>query len=242
MHVLRGGRGSESAGVHTYIVDKNGRQVPQGESGELWVAGWQVGLGYLNRPDKTAEVFIPNPFEKEPEFARIYRTGDIVRQRADGKIEYLGRRDGQVKIRGFRIELKEVEAVIREFTGIRDVTVQAFDEPGAGGGKFLAAYIVSDKEIDIQELDAFIADKKPPYMVPAVTMQIEAIPLNVNQKVDVKALPPSECPGRGTGGPCKGYGWNRRLRPYRASLLQWPILPQRPQASNGTVQEIRHRA
>lgn len=179
-------------GVHTYIVDKDGRQVPQGESGELWVAGWQVGLGYLNRPDKTAEVFIPNPFEKDPEFARIYRTGDIVRQRADGKIEYLGRRDGQVKIRGFRIELKEVEAVIREFPGIRDVTVQAFDEPGAGGGKFLAAYIVSDKEINIQELDSFIADKKPPYMVPAVTMQIEAIPLNVNQKVDVKALPKPE--------------------------------------------------
>ena len=187
-------------GVHTYIVDKEGRQVPQGESGELWVAGWQVGLGYLNRPDKTAEVFISNPFEKDPEFARIYRTGDIVRQRSDGKIEYLGRRDGQVKIRGFRIELKEVEAVIREFPGIRDVTVQAFDEPGAGGGKFLAAYIVSDKEIDIQELDAFIADKKPPYMVPAVTMQIEAIPLNVNQKVDVKALPKPEPKERKTEG------------------------------------------
>ena len=178
-------------GIKTYVV-KDNRQVPQGETGELWIAGLQVGLGYLNRPDKTAEVFIDNPFDKDPDYARIYRTGDIVRMREDGKIEFVGRKDGQVKIRGFRIELKEVEAVIREFPGIEDVTVQAFDEAGAGAGKYLAAYIVSSKEIDIQELNEFIAGKKPPYMVPAVTMQIESIPLNVNQKVDVKALPKPE--------------------------------------------------
>ncbi len=179
-------------GVHTYIVDKDGKQVAQGENGELWIVGEQVGDGYLNRPDKTAEAFLTNPFDKDPAYSRVYRTGDIVRQRADGKIEFVGRKDGQVKIRGFRIELKEVEAVIREFPGIKDVTVQAFDEPGAGAGKFLAAYVVSDKEVNVQELDQFIADKKPPYMVPAVTMQIDAIPLNVNQKVDVKALPKPE--------------------------------------------------
>ena len=177
--------------IHTYIV-KDGKQVPKGESGELWIAGTQVGLGYLNRPDKTAEVFVDNPFEKDPLYARVYRTGDIVREREDGKIEFMGRKDGQVKIRGFRIELKEVEAIIREFPDIQDVTVQAFDEPGVGAGKFLAAYIVSPKEINIQELDEFIASKKPPYMVPAVTMQIDAIPLNVNQKVDVRALPKPE--------------------------------------------------
>ena len=179
-------------GIHTYVVDKDGHQVPDGENGELWIAGRQVGMGYLNRPDKTAEVFLENPFDKDPDYARVYRTGDIVRYRPDGKIEYVGRRDGQVKIRGFRIELKEVEAVIREFPGIKDVTVQAFDEPGAGAGKFLAAYIVSPDEINIQELNEFIASKKPPYMVPAVTMQIDTIPLNVNQKVDVKALPRPE--------------------------------------------------
>ncbi len=179
-------------GIRTYIVDKDGKQVTPGEKGELWIVGEQVGDGYLNRPDKTAEAFLTNPFDNDPSYARVYRTGDIVRQRADGKIEFVGRKDGQVKIRGFRIELKEVEAVIREFPGIKDVTVQAFDEPGAGAGKFLAAYVVSDKEVDIQELDAFIAGKKPPYMVPAVIMQIDAIPLNVNQKVDVKALPKPE--------------------------------------------------
>ena len=178
-------------GIHAYVV-QDGKQVPKGENGELWIAGLQVGLGYLNRPDKTAEVFVDNPFDQDPDYARAYRTGDIVRIREDGKIEFVGRKDGQVKIRGFRIELKEVEAVIREFPGIKDVTVQAFDEPGVGAGKFLAAYVVSDSEVNIEELDAFIADRKPPYMVPAVTVQIEAIPLNVNQKVDVKALPKPE--------------------------------------------------
>ena len=179
-------------GIHAYVVDADGKQVKQGENGELWIAGQQVGLGYLNRLDKTAEVFIANPFEKDPDYARVYRTGDIVRVRDDGKIEFVGRKDGQVKIRGFRIELKEVEAVIREFPGIQDVTVQAFDEPGVGAGKFLAAYVVSAKKVNVQQLDEFIAGKKPPYMVPAVTMQIDAIPLNVNQKVDVKALPKPE--------------------------------------------------
>ena len=174
--------------IKAYVV-KDGKQVAKGEPGELWISGAQVGLGYLNRPDKTAEVFVDNPFDKDPMYSRAYCTGDIVREREDGKIEYMGRKDGQVKIRGFRIELKEVEAVIREFPGIEDVTVQAFDEPGIGAGKFLAAYVVSPQEVNIQELDAFIAGKKPPYMVPAVTLQIDAIPLNVNQKVDVKALP-----------------------------------------------------
>ena len=178
--------------IHAYVVNPEGKQVPQGETGELWIAGDQVGKGYLNRPDKTAEVFLDNPFEKNPDYARVYRTGDIVRFREDGKIEFVGRKDGQVKIRGFRIELKEVEAVIREFPGIKDVTVQAFDEPGVGAGKFLAAYVVSEKEVKVPELNEFIAARKPPYMVPAVTMQIDAIPLNVNQKVDVKALPKPE--------------------------------------------------
>ena len=179
-------------GIRAYVVDKDGTEVPDGESGELWIAGEQVGMGYLNRPDKTAEVFLDNPFDKDPAYARVYRTGDIVRRREDGKIEYVGRKDSQVKIRGFRIELKEVEAVIREFPGIGDVTVQAFDEPGAGGGKFLAAYVVSPQEVNVEDMNAFIAERKPPYMVPAVTIQIEAIPLNVNQKVDVKALPKPE--------------------------------------------------
>ena len=179
-------------GVRAYIAGKGGWRLPVGAAGELLVSGLQVGKGYLGRPDKTAEVFVDNPYTDDPAFRNMYRTGDIVRWRADGDIEFIGRKDMQVKIRGFRIELKEVESVIREFPGIADVTVQAFDEEGEGGGKFLAAYVVSDAPVDIDALNAFILEQKPPYMVPAVTMQIEKIPLNVNQKVDRKALPKPE--------------------------------------------------
>ena len=173
-----------------YIVDKAGHRLPVGVAGELWVAGPQVTRGYLNRPEKTAEVYIDNPFDADKKYAHIYRTGDIVRYLPDGNIQFVGRKDGQVKIRGFRIELKEVEGVILQFPGIKDATVQAFDEEG--GGKFIAAYIVSDETVDIQALNNFILDEKPPYMVPAVTMQIDRIPLNQNQKVNKKALPKPE--------------------------------------------------
>ena len=173
-----------------YVVDPEGRRVPTGAPGELIVSGRQVGRGYLNRPEKTAEVFIENPFDKDEKYIRAYRTGDIVRILPNGLVDFVGRNDGQVKIRGFRIEMPEVENVIREYPDIRDVTVQAFDE--ASGGKFIAAYIVSDKTIDIKSLNDFILERKPPYMVPAVTMQIDSIPLNQNQKVNKKALPTPE--------------------------------------------------
>ena len=173
--------------VRTYVTDSYGKRLPAGALGELWLSGPQVARGYLNRPDKQAEVFITNPFTDEKKWAPVYRTGDIVRYLPDGNIQFIGRRDGQVKIRGFRVELKEVEAIIREFPGIRDATVQAFDDEG--GGKFIAAYIVADEQIDIEALNNFILDQKPPYMVPAVTMQIDAIPLNQNQKVNKRALP-----------------------------------------------------
>ena len=113
---------------------------------------------------------------------------------ADGNIQFIGRRDGQVKIRGFRVETAEIEAVIREFPGVKDATVQAFDNPD-GSGKFLAAYVVGadgDKPVDVQALNHFILSRKPPYMVPAVTMQIDSIPLNQNQKVNRRALPAPE--------------------------------------------------
>ena len=172
-----------------YVVDKQMHRLPVGAAGELIIVGKQVGRGYLNRPEKTAEVFFTMNGE------RAYHSGDIVRYRQDGNIEFVGRKDGQVKIRGFRVELKEVEAVIRDFEGIRDVTVQAFDDPA--GGKFIAAYVVGDGEVDIEAIKDFILDRKPPYMVPAAMMQIDSIPLNVNQKVDRKALPKLELKAKG---------------------------------------------
>ena len=173
--------------MRLYVVDPQSHRLPVGAAGELWVSGPQVSRGYLNRPEKTAEAFIANPFTTDPKYSRVYRTGDIVRYLADGNVQFVGRKDGQVKIRGFRIELKEVEAVIREFPGIRDATVQAFDYET--GGKYIAAYVVSDGQVDIGELNAFIGKQKPAYMIPAATIQIDAIPLNQNQKVNRKALP-----------------------------------------------------
>lgn len=182
--------------VTCLILNRFGKRLPAGAAGELVISGPQVSQGYLNRPDRTAGSF--GVYGEQS-----YRSGDIVRYRTDGNIEFVGRKDGQVKIRGFRIELKEVEAVIREFGGIRDVTVQAFDKKG--GGKFIAAYTVSDGKVDIVALRAFISANKPAYMVPESIMQVDSIPLNVNQKVDRKKLPEpqlasetqSSCPQRG---------------------------------------------
>ena len=182
--------GKALSNVRLYVVDKEGRLLPPGIPGELWISGSGVGRGYLNRPDKTAEVFTENPFTTDPGYERAYRTGDIVRWMPDGNIDFIGRNDGQVKIRGFRIELTEVESVIREYPGITDATVQAFD--ALSGGKYLAAYIVSGSSIDTAALKAFIRERKPPYMVPEAIMQIERIPLNQNQKVNKKALPAPE--------------------------------------------------
>ena len=180
--------GSALWNYRLYVVGKNGDELPVGALGELWIAGAGVGRGYLDLPEQTKKVFIENPFDKTEGYNRVYRTGDVVRRLEDGSIDFIGRNDGQVKIRGFRIELAEVESVIREYKGITNVTVQAFEDK-AFGGKFLAAYVVSDGKVDFTALSEFIKSKKPPYMVPAAFMQLDKIPLNQNQKVNKRALP-----------------------------------------------------
>ena len=173
-----------------YVVDGQGRLLPPGAVGELWIAGPHVTRGYLNRPEKTAEAYGENPFTAQPGYERVYRTGDIVRLLPDGNLQFVGRRDAQVKVRGFRVELTEIEEIVRRFPGITDATVAAFDDPA--GGKFVCAYVVSDATVSAEALSAFIRAEKPPYMVPAVIMQIDAIPLTQNQKVNKKALPVPE--------------------------------------------------
>ena len=174
-----------------YVADEYGRQLPALVPGELLISGAGVSAGYLNRDDLTEKAFIANPYTKEPGYERAYRSGDVVRLLANGDVDFIGRNDGQVKVRGFRIELTEVEAAIREFPGIRDATVQAFED-ASSGEKYIAAYVVSDDQVDIPAMEAFIRKEKPPYMVPAVTMQLDAIPLNQNQKVNKRALPKPE--------------------------------------------------
>lgn len=182
--------GTPADNTAIYVVDSAGRRVPPGALGELWVAGVQVTGGYLNRPEKTKEVFVPNPFRTDKDYATAYRTGDIVRYLSDGNIEFAGRRDGLVKIRGFRVELAEVESVVHDFPPVENAAVVACDNPA--GGKFIAAYVVSKDPIDKEALAAFIRERKPPYMVPAAIMQIPAIPRNQNGKLNRKALPEPE--------------------------------------------------
>lgn len=173
--------------VALYVVDKQNRLAPVGVAGELCAAGRQVGKGYLNRPDLTAEKFAKNPFSNEPDYSVMYRTGDVVRFLPDGNIDFVGRNDFQVKIRGFRVELTEIEERIRTFPAVKDAAVIPADAPG--GGKCAVAYIVGSSPIDIEELNRFIEKELPSYMVPATTMQLEAIPLNQNGKVDRRKLP-----------------------------------------------------
>ena len=173
--------------IKLYITDKFGHLLPYGACGELMISGWQVSRGYLNKPEKTAEVYTKNIYDDTKGYEVLYHSGDVARYLPDGNIQIIGRKDSQVKIRGFRIELSEVEEVIRRYQGIKDATVVAFDDPN--GGKYIAAYVVSDSPVDINGLNDFIKETKPAYMVPAVTMQIDKIPLNQNQKVNKKALP-----------------------------------------------------
>ncbi len=176
-------------GIRLYIIDKNGRLAPIGTAGELCIAGPQVAIGYLNRPELTAEKFTPNPFCSEPCYERIYHTGDIARLLPDGNLDFIGRKDFQVKIRGFRVELTEIENRIRQHPDIKDAAVVALDAPG--GGKCAVAYVVMQKDgkLNVEELENFIAEELPPYMIPAAIMQLEAIPLNPNGKIDRKKLP-----------------------------------------------------
>ncbi len=170
-----------------YVLDGYGRLQPVGAEGELFVAGRQVTLGYKNRPEETAKAFLANPFVERTGHKTMYKTGDAVRFRADGNLEILGRRDSQVKIRGFRVELGEIENRIRDFDGIENAVVLPADAPG--GGKCAVAYVIATEVISIDKLNSFIVAKLPEYMVPAVIMQVDHIPLTPNGKVDTRKLP-----------------------------------------------------
>ncbi|MBQ8015549.1 MAG: amino acid adenylation domain-containing protein [Clostridia bacterium] len=179
--------GFPSYNTALFVADTRGRLAPVGVAGELYISGLQVANGYLNRPDLTEEKFIANPFTDDPLYARMYKSGDVVRFLPNGALDFVGRRDFQVKIRGFRIELTEIEGRIRAFEGIKDAAVIAQDD--AGGGKRVVAYVVSDSPVDIKAMNAFIEEALPSYMVPAATMQIDRIPLNQNGKVNRRELP-----------------------------------------------------
>ncbi|RKI51355.1 amino acid adenylation domain-containing protein, partial [Corallococcus sp. AB049A] len=172
--------------TRAYVLDASLQPVPVGVAGELYLAGEGQARGYLLRPELTAERFVPEPYG--PPGGRMYRTGDRVRYRKDGRLEYLGRIDFQVKVRGFRIELGEVEAALRRAPGLKDAVVVA---KGEAADKRLVAYVTPKAEasLEVEALKAHLRQGLPEYMVPAAVVVLDALPLNSNGKVDRKALP-----------------------------------------------------
>ncbi|NTS77174.1 amino acid adenylation domain-containing protein [Catenovulum sp. SM1970] len=178
--------------VKLYVLDKQLNPVPVGSVGELYIAGAGVARGYLNRAELTAERFIDNPFtdafDKGEGENRIYKTGDIVRRLADGCLEYLGRNDAQIKIRGHRIEPSEISHVIEQFSAVNQAIVI---DKGEGTHKYLAAYVVlaSDKDYQLAELQAFLAERLADYMLPSAITVLDEVPLTINGKLDIRRLP-----------------------------------------------------
>ncbi|MCD5970203.1 non-ribosomal peptide synthetase [Pseudomonas quasicaspiana] len=183
--------GKTLPGRTIYLLDENGQPAPIGSVGELVIGGGLLARGYFNRPDLTAERFIPDPFDGQG--GRLYRTGDLARYRVDGVIEYVGRIDHQVKIRGFRIELGEIEARLLEQDEVREALVLAVD---GVGGQQLVGYVVPEGEHDAQvlrdRLKAQLKRNLPDYMIPAHLMLLERLPLSPNGKLDRKALPAAD--------------------------------------------------
>jgi amino acid adenylation domain-containing protein/thioester reductase-like protein len=182
--------GKPIANIQLHILDRSLNPVPVGTPGELHIAGIGLGRGYLNRPGLTAEKFIPDPFG--PAGSRLYKTGDLVRYRSDGNIDYLGRIDHQVKIRGFRIELGEIEAQLLKHEGVKEAVVLAReDQPG---DKRLVAYLVEEQlgTLQVDELKAQLKHNLPDYMVPSAFVVLDEMPLSANGKLDRKKLPTPE--------------------------------------------------
>lgn len=177
--------------LQIHLLDTQQQPVAAGEPGEIHVGGAGVARGYLNRPELTDQRFIPDTFTT-PAGQRLYRSGDLARYLPNGDLEYLGRIDQQVKIRGFRIELGEIAAEVNRDPAVRESVVIVVDSPT--GDKELACYLVrhTGAAVDIAELRQRLRVRLPEYMVPASFTFIEGLPLTVNGKLDVKALPPPD--------------------------------------------------
>jgi acyl carrier protein len=179
------------ANTRFYVLDENLRLVPPGVVGELHISGAGVGRGYLNNEELTKQKFILNPYA---DGERLYKTGDLVKRLEDGEIVYIGRIDNQVKVRGFRIEIGEIEAVLNQFSGIKEAVVILRDD--ISNEKELVAYLVVDSEwssVGDEELSKevllYLRNQLPEYMLPSHFVKLERLPLTPNGKMDRKSLP-----------------------------------------------------
>ncbi|MFN6486985.1 MULTISPECIES: amino acid adenylation domain-containing protein [unclassified Nostoc] len=172
--------------VQAYVLNQYLQPLPIGVPGELHISGAGLARSYLNHSDLTSEKFIPNPFSHDSG-SRLYKTGDLVRYRLDGNIEFIGRIDHQVKIRGFRIELEEIEAILAQHPEVRESAVVVCEDKL--GNKRLIAYVVPNQEkFSTIEVRHFIKQKLPDYMLPAAFVMLEVLPLTPSGKIDRKAL------------------------------------------------------
>ena len=175
--------------VRVFVLDRGGQPVPVGVPGELYIGGKSLAHGYFGRPDMTAERFVANPMRPDASGERVYATGDLVRWRADGQLEFLGRLDAQVKVRGFRVELGEIEAQLGAHTAVSDCAVTVREAPS--GDAVLVGYAVgaNGQAPDAELLRAHLRERLPEYMVPTSILLLEEMPLTPNGKVDRRALP-----------------------------------------------------
>ncbi|MGI9897464.1 enterobactin synthase subunit F [Vibrio natriegens] len=205
-----------------YILDDALNPVPPGVVGHLYIAGRQLAIGYHGQPELTAERFIENPFG--PTGSRMYLSGDLARWREDGAIEYCGRSDFQVKIRGFRIELEEIENALASHPNVAQVAV--LDQEYSDGDKRLVAYVTAEgteKPIDVAQLQKYLADPLPEYMVPSYFVELDTFPLTPNGKLDRNALPKPDLSGQvGTKGPSNLV--EERLCKLFCQLLELPAV------------------
>jgi acyl carrier protein len=203
--------GHPIANTRCYVLDRWGEPVAIGAPGALFIAGAGVAPGYVGRPELTAERFSPDPFAGD---GVMYDTGDLARWLPDGTLEYLGRADEQVKIRGFRVEPGEVEAALRAHPAIREVAVVVRDD--AHGHPRLVAYCAHGPELSQAEMASHTAGLVPDYMIPAVFVSLDALPLTPSGKVDARALPDPAEPG------ADGDGWVEPSTPLeRAVAALW---------------------
>jgi acyl-coenzyme A synthetase/AMP-(fatty) acid ligase len=180
--------GRPLANTSIFLVDKAGELVPIGVPGELLIGGDGVTRGYHQRPDLTAEKFIPDPFSSSPG-KRLYKTGDLARYRHTGDLEYLERLDHQVKLRGYRIELGEIEKVLGQHPGVQNAVVLCRED--SPGEKQLVAYVVPASETTLEPvtLRTYLKTRLPDYMLPAPIVMVDGLPLTSNGKVNRQDLP-----------------------------------------------------